>query len=487
MAKTGNTNLLAITFAVALGGLLFGYDTAVISGTTEALTHFFKGTPAEMGFAFSSALLGCIIGAILAGFISNSMGRRGSLFLAAALFFISAVGSAIPDAFVPSSMLTGNAEQDLNIYYWSFIVFRVVGGIGVGVASMVSPMYIAEVAPAERRGALVACNQFAIIFGMLVVYFVNYGIAQLGDLAWLYQTGWRWMFASETIPAMLFFGLLLTVPETPRWLALKGRDEQAKSLLSSLGGEHSMEFQWEEIQESLKQKTGKLLSHKVFHVLVIGIMLSVFQQITGINVFLYYAPEILKGFGDGNLDIALLQTIMVGAVNLIFTVIAIKTVDKFGRRPLMMIGSAAMAVCMIAIGTAAYLDAVGGYLLVFVLGYIAAFALSLGPIVWVLLSEIFPNNVRSKALSVAVFFQWFSNFLVSQTFPMMNAKDSFLFQTFNGGFPFWFYGAMAVLTVIFVYKWIPETKGLTLEELEELWDDEVKEDANDNNVARTEA
>ncbi|MCM2680000.1 D-xylose transporter XylE [Echinimonas agarilytica] len=476
MVQTGKTNLMAITFAVALGGLLFGYDTAVISGTTEALTNFFQGSPAEMGFAFSSALLGCIVGAIVAGFISNSMGRRGSLLLAAILFFISAIGSAVPDMFVPSFMLSGDVEQDLNAYYWSFIVFRLIGGVGVGIASMVSPMYIAEVAPAERRGALVACNQFAIIFGMLVVYFVNYGIAQLGDLSWLYQTGWRYMFASEMIPATLFFVLLLRVPETPRWLALQGRDEEAKGLLAGLGGAHSVQSQWNEIQQSMKQKTGKLLSPKVFYVLTIGIMLSVFQQITGINVFLYYAPEILKGFGDGNLDIALLQTIMVGAVNLIFTVIAIKTVDKFGRRPLMMIGSAAMAVCMIAIGTAAYLDAVGGYLLVFVLGYIAAFALSLGPVVWVLLSEIFPNNVRSKALSVAVFFQWFSNFLVSQTFPMMNAKDSFLYQSFNGGFPFWFYGAMAVLTVVFVYKWVPETKGLTLEELEDLWEQKTEED-----------
>ncbi|SKA04465.1 MFS transporter [Vibrio cincinnatiensis] len=450
-----NINVLHLTLVVALGGLLFGYDTAVISGATEALQHYFQLTAAELGFAASSALIGCVIGAILSGDFSTRYGRRGALKIAALLFLISAIGSAIPES------------------YWTFVIYRIIGGIGVGIASMVSPMYIAEVAPPKKRGGLVACNQFAIIFGMLVVYFVNYGIALIGTESWLNVTGWRYMFASEVIPAALFLVLLFTVPETPRWLVLRGRNEEAYALLNALnkGAKSDVEHQWQEIQSSFKQRNNSaIIAGGFMGVLVIGIMLSVLQQVTGINVFLYYAPTILKGFSNSSIDIALLQTILVGAVNLSFTVVAILTVDKFGRRPLMMIGASLMAVSMIAIGTAAYMNAIGGYLLVFVLLYIGAFALSLGPVVWVLLSEIFPNNIRSKALSIAVFAQWAANFFVSQTFPMMNDPESRIYQTFNGGFPFWLYGIMGIFTIYFIYRWVPETKGRSLEELEALWE-----------------
>ncbi|MDD1824892.1 sugar porter family MFS transporter [Photobacterium sp. ZSDE20] len=448
-----NINVLHITIVVALGGLLFGYDTAVISGATGSLTEFFGLSAAELGFAASSALVGCVIGAIVAGQLSNSMGRRSSLKIAATLFLISAIGTALPDS------------------YWVFVLFRIIGGIGVGIASMVSPMYIAEVAPPNKRGALVSCNQFAIIFGMLVVYFVNYGIALAGTEVWLNTVGWRYMFASECIPALLFLTLLFTVPETPRWLALKGRELEARSLLSALNKHRNIEDQWKGIQASLNDTKGKVSIAAVgmMGVLAIGIMLSVLQQVTGINVFLYYAPKIFKSFSDSSTDTALLQTILVGVVNLTFTVVAIFTVDKFGRRPLMMIGAGAMAISMIAIGTAAYTNAIGGYLLFFVLLYIAAFALSLGPVTWVLLSEIFPNNIRSKALSIAVFAQWSANFMVSQTFPMMNDSNGYLFQTYNGGFPFWLYGIFGLFTVYFIWKFVPETKGKSLEELEQTW------------------
>ncbi|SJN53661.1 D-xylose transporter XylE [Vibrio ruber] len=449
--KTG-TNVIHLTLVVALGGLLFGYDTAVISGAVEALQNYFQLTAAELGFAASSALIGCVLGAALAGYVSNRYGRRGALIIAALLFLISAIGSAVPQ------------------HYWTFVIYRIIGGVGVGIASMVSPMYIAEVAPPARRGGLVAWNQFAIIFGMLVVYFVNYGIALMGSDNWLNDVGWRYMFASEMIPAILFFGLLFTVPETPRWLALKGRNHEAHGLLKAMNPRQDIEPQWQEIKQSLiKVHRPGIIAAGYLGVLVIGIMLSVLQQVTGINVFLYYAPAILKGFSDSTTDIALLQTILVGAVNLSFTVLAIFTVDKFGRRPLMMIGAGLMAVSMLAIGTAAYLDAIGGYLLVFMLLYIAAFALSLGPVTWVLLSEIFPNSVRSRALSIAVFAQWFANFVVSQSFPMMNEKESFIFQQFHGGFPFWLYGIMGIFTVYFIYRWVPETKGKSLEQLETIW------------------
>ncbi|CAM3909619.1 D-xylose-proton symporter [Vibrio aerogenes CECT 7868] len=446
------TNILHLTLVVALGGLLFGYDTAVISGATEALQSYFHLTAAELGFAASSALIGCVIGALVSGYTSSRWGRRGALLLAALLFLISAIGSAIPES------------------YWTFVIYRIIGGIGVGIASMVSPMYIAEVSPPRRRGGLVACNQFAIIFGMLVVYFVNYGIALMGSDNWLWSLGWRYMFASEAIPATVFLCLLFTVPETPRWLALTGRDEEAFALLKAINQHESVTGQWQEIKQSLavREHPG-IIASGFWAVLVIGIMLSVLQQVTGINVFLYYAPVILKGFSESTTDIALLQTILVGAVNLSFTVMAIYTVDKFGRRPLMMIGAGLMGVSMLAIGTAAYLDAIGGYLLIFMLLYIAAFALSLGPVTWVLLAEIFPNHIRSKALSIAVFAQWAANFAVSQTFPMMNDKHSLIYQQFNGGFPFWLYGVMGIFTVYFIYRWVPETKGKSLEQLEKLW------------------
>ncbi|MEI8631223.1 MFS transporter [Vibrio sp. PP-XX7] len=251
---------------------------------------------------------------------------------------------------------------------------------------------------------------------------------------------------------------------------MRGRDDDAQKLLAAINQHENVGQQWAEIQESLQEKAHpRIVAAGFFGVLVIGIMLSVLQQVTGINVFLYYAPAIMKGFSDSSTDVALLQTILVGAVNLSFTVLAIFTVDKFGRRLLMMIGAALMAVSMLAIGTAAYFNAIGGYLLVFMLLYIAAFALSLGPVTWVLLAEIFPNSIRSKALSIAVLAQWFSNFVVSQSFPMMNEKDSFIYQQFNGGFPFWLYGVMGLFTVYFIYRWVPETKGQSLEQLEKLW------------------
>ncbi|WP_199911717.1 sugar porter family MFS transporter [Dongshaea marina] len=335
---------------------------------------------------------------------------------------------------------------------------------------MVSPMYIAEVAPSERRGALVSCNQLAIIFGMLLIYFVNYAIASLGDRHWLDTLGWRYMFASGVVPSLLFLGLLFTVPETPRWLALRGREREARELLMALDPDSNIEQQWQEIHETTQQRSIKLLGSGLGYVIFVGIMLSVFQQVTGINVFLYYAPRILSGFNHSGLDIALLETILVGAVNLLFTLIAIYTVDRFGRRPLMMGGALVMGLCMLAIGTAAYLNLIGGYLLIFMLGYIAAFALSLGPVTWVLLSEMFPNRVRAKALSIAVFAQWLANFLVSQTFPMMTADNNWLQQTFHGGAPFWLYGIMGLVTVGFVAKCVPETKNRSLEELEALWE-----------------
>jgi len=460
--------LLRLTLVATLGGLLFGYDTAVISGTVSSLDSFFvipfgldeMSANARLGFVVSSALIGCIIGGISGGIISKKLGRKYGLVLAAILFLISAIGSAMPEMFIKP---IGKADHT---FIYIFIIYRIIGGIGVGLASMLSPLYIAEISPAKIRGKLVSLNQFAIIFGMLVVYFVNYYIARQGDDSWLNTTGWRWMFASEIIPATIFLIMLFFVPDTPRSLVLKSTPEKALEVLTKVNNVEEGKSILAEIQQTVVSHSGKLFSFGI-GIIVIGILLSVFQQFVGINVVLYYAPEIFKSMGSGT-DAALLQTIIVGSVNLIFTVLAILTVDKFGRKPLMIIGALGMAFSMFALGTSFFTESVGIMALIFMLLYVASFAVSWGPVCWVLLSEIFPNKIRGRALAVAVAAQWISNYLVSWTFPMMD-KNSYLLEKFNHGFAYWVYGLMAVLATVLVWKYVPETKGKTLEEMENLW------------------
>ncbi|CAH8282453.1 SP family xylose:H+ symportor-like MFS transporter [Mariniflexile fucanivorans] len=469
METSANTSyLLKLTLVATLGGLLFGYDTAVISGTVSSLESFFvlpfglgeMEANARLGLVVSSALIGCIIGGISGGIISKKLGRKNGLILAAVLFLLSAIGSAMPEM-----LLKPIGEAD-HTFIYIFIVYRIIGGIGVGLASMLSPLYIAEIAPAKIRGKLVSLNQFAIIFGMLVVYFVNYYIARQGDDTWLNTVGWRWMFASEVIPASLFLFMLIFVPDTPRSLVLKSQPEKALDILTKVNGLDEAKKILADIQNTVTSHSGKLFSYGV-PVIVIGILLSVFQQFVGINVVLYYAPEIFKSMGSGT-DVALLQTIIVGAVNLLFTVLAIMTVDKYGRKPLMIIGALGMAISMFALGTTFFMESVGFGALIFMLLYVASFAMSWGPVCWVLLSEIFPNKIRGRALAVAVAAQWISNYLVSWTFPMMD-KNSYLLEKFNHGFAYWIYGIMGLLAMWLVWKFVPETKGKTLEELEEIW------------------
>jgi SP family xylose:H+ symportor-like MFS transporter len=472
MSVTSSSNtkyLWKLTLVATLGGLLFGYDTAVISGTVSSLDKFFvlpfalseMASNARLGFVVSSALIGCVIGGVFGGLISKKMGRKNGLILAAILFLISAIGSSMPEIFIKP---IGQADHT---FFYIFIVYRIIGGIGVGLASMLSPLYIAEIAPANSRGKLVSMNQFAIIFGMLIVYFVNYYIAKQGDVSWLNTIGWRWMFASEVIPATLFLVLLFFVPDTPRSLMLKAKPEKALEVLIKVNGAEQANKILKEIKITVTDHSGKLFSYGGF-VIIIGILISVFQQFVGINVVLYYAPEIFKSMGAGS-DTALLQTIIVGAVNLLFTVIAIQTVDRIGRKPLMIIGALGMAISMFAIGTAFFTDTLGIFALICMMVYVACFAISWGPVTWVLLSEIFPNNIRGKALAVAVAAQWISNYLVSWTFPMMD-KNSYLIETFNHGFAYWIYGLMALIGMYLVWKFIPETKGKTLEEMNDLWE-----------------
>lgn len=533
--KKGNPGyIMALTLIATLGGLLFGYDTAVVNGAEKSLVGLYispmldpsnhayavklinqykllmtlviylvflvisgqiirllgfkkggiisacivalvtvwaifflsKSFPTEgtelqstahiiKGFVIASALIGCIIGGALSGFISKSWGRKNGMMVAAVAFFLSAIGAWKPETF--------NIFGTLPVY--SFFFYRIIGGIGVGIASMISPMYIAEIAPANIRGKLVSWNQFAIIFGMNVIYFVNFFIAKQGNEQWLLTEGWRWMFFSGAIPAGLFLLLLLFVPETPRFLVMKGKDDKALSVLNKISGSDEAPAILKEIKETIHEKSAPWLSFGFF-VILIGILLSIFQQVVGINVVLYYAGNIFRNVGAST-NSSLLQTIIVGIDNLTFTVVAILAVDKFGRKPLMIIGALGMAVSMFALGTTFYTHNEGLLALVFILLYTAFFAMSWGPVTWVLLSEIFPNSIRG-AMSIAVAAQWIANWLVSFTFPILN-DNQMLTQHFNHGFSYWIYGVMGILAALFVWKLVPETKGKTLEQIEKFW------------------
>lgn len=452
---TERTNLAFLTrvcLIAALGGLLFGYDTAVISGAIGFLQEHFQLDATLKGWAASSALFGCVLGVSGAGVLSDRAGRKMTLMVAGILFLASAIGTAVAGAFA------------------TFVIFRVIGGIGVGVASMASPMYIAEIAPARLRGRLVSVNQFAIVTGMLVVYFVNYYIAAGGDLEWNVATGWRWMFASGVAPSVLFVFLLASVPESPRWLVEKGDVQTAQRVLARIEGATFAERELTAIRASVSQETRNRVgfsSSKTWGILLLGVALAVLQQVTGINVFLYYAPEIFKQLGS-DLDVALLETVVLGAVQLIFTLVAIWTVDRLGRKPLMIAGALGMGVCLVAMGLAFQLEAVGRWGLVFMLGYVASFALSVGPVTWVILSEIFPTSIRGRALSLATFWLWTANFVVSQTFPMLD-ENPWLIARFHHGFSFYVYAVFCAVLVGVVWFAVPETKGRSLEEIEAQW------------------
>lgn len=458
----------ALSVIASLGGLLFGYDTAVISGAVRsidanfidplALSETWRDTLS--GLTISSALFGCIIGGLLAGFVSGALGRKGGLLLAAFLFLISAFGSAVPEAGLgPIGGMGPLALVPFNLY-------RIIGGIGVGLASMLSPLYIAEIAPRTSRGRLVSYNQMAIVLGILLVYFVNWVIAIQGDDQWVKAVGWRLMLASEAVPALLFLVLLLFVPDSPRWLVMKGRREEAMALLERLLGREEARVSLAEIEASFVVRADRLLAFGV-KVILIGVALSVFQQFVGINAVLYYAPLMFENMGAAA-DSALLQTVLVGAVNMTGTLVAIFTVDRLGRRPLMLIGAAIMAVAMATLGVSFYLQRLGICSLLAILVYIAGFAMSWGPVTWVLLSELFPNSIKGKAMGIAVTTQWVANLAVSWSFKVIDGS-SLLNAYFHHGFAYWLYAAMSVLAALFVARFVPETKGKSLEAIQATW------------------
>lgn len=457
-----------LTLIAALGGLLFGYDTAVISGAVGAIDANFI-TPRGLsetsasslsGWAISCALLGCFFGGLLAGWLATKLGRRGGLMVAAILFLVSSIGSAYPEIGLGA---TGSLGVNALV---PFIAYRFIGGLGIGIASMLSPMYIAEIAPPSQRGRLVTYQQIAIVSGMVIVYFVNWAIAAQGDDDWVLSTGWRFMLLSCAVPAALFLLLLLLVPETPRWLVMKGRKEEAHNVLLRLSNEVEARQVLTDIEGSLSHTSSRLLSFG-WLVVIVGIMLSIFQQLVGINAVLYYAPLMFSNMGAST-DASLLQTIIVGVANVVFTLVALVTVDRWGRKPLLILGALVMAGSMLALGTLFATGNVGTVALIAVVAYIAGFALSWGPVVWVLLSEIFPNAIKGKAMGIAVAAQWLANLFVSWSFKVLDG-NSVLNAMFNHGFAYWIYGAMSVLAALFVMRYVPETKGRTLEAIQHLW------------------
>lgn len=441
-----------VCIVAALAGLLFGYDTGVISGAIGPLEQRFDLNPKGVGWAASCALVGCIFGAAFAGTISDRLGRKKVLIISAVLFLVSALGTALP--------------RDLI----EFVIFRFIGGLGVGAASLTSPMYIAEISPARIRGRMVSVNQFAIVSGFLVVYFANYFIALGREDAWIVQSGWRWMFGSESLPAVLLLVLAFLVPESPRWLTKQNREREALGILTKVDGQQFAQQELIAIKDAISHESGsvgQLLQPGMKIVLVIGIMLAILQQVTGINAVLYYAPEIFRNLGSKT-ETALLQTVVVGAVNIGFTVIAIWAVDRLGRKPLMTIGAAGMGLTLLSLGLAFHFNQKSLWVLLIVLGYIGCFAMSLGPVTWVILSEIFPTGIRGRAMAIATVILWISCFAVSQTFPMMD-KNEWLVEKFHHGFSFWIYAAFCVVEVLFVWLFVPETKGKSLEEIEKFW------------------
>ena len=450
--------ILAISLASALGGFLFGYDLLVISGAKEFYQVVYNlNSSALQGWAVSSCIVGCIIGAMFVGKPSDIWGRTKLLSLSGLLFFISALGSGYAPTFT------------------QFVLYRLLGGIGMGMASTLAPMYIAEVSPAAMRGRMVSLNQLTIVLGILFAQLVNYLILNshpipqgiMGDAllnTWNGQTGWRWMFAAEAVPAFIFMVWMLFVPRSPRWLVKKSRDEDARKVLSKVGGDEYADEALKHIEDTLgtDQKSAgfsELLAPNIRKILLIGLTLAVYQQWCGINVIFNYASDIFKAAGY-EMEGILFNLVVIGTTNLLFTFVGMKLVDSLGRKPLLLAGSIGLGMAHILIGWCYYANISGLYVFIFALAAVACFAATLGPVLWVVISEIFPNRIRGMAMSLAVLSLWIANFILSFTFPILK-------EALGSAYTFWIYAAICAMGVLFVQTSIPETKGKTLEEIEQ--------------------
>ncbi|HEY3389495.1 MAG TPA: sugar porter family MFS transporter [Prolixibacteraceae bacterium] len=448
--------ILGITLVSAMGGLLFGYDWVVIGGAKPFYERFFDITnsPYLQGWAMSSALIGCLFGAMASGYLADRFGRKRPLIAAAALFTIAAIG-------------TGAANQ-----FTLFVIFRLVGGLGIGLASAISPMYIAEISPAKMRGRLVSVNQLTIVIGILAAQIINYLIAEkvpegITDgmilQSWNGQTGWRWMFWAGTVPAVLFFIFSFFIPESPRFLAKSGKWEAAAAILKKIGGTQYSIQEQKEISETIHGSSSKidwkaLSSKKVRPALILGVVLAVFQQWCGINVIFNYAEEIFTSAGYSVGDM-LFNIVITGTVNLVFTFLAMRMVDSWGRRKLMLLGSIGLAIIYFMLGSSYYFELKGLAILVLVMVAIATYAMTLAPITWVVLSEIFPNSIRGTAMAISTTALWIACFVLTYTFPILN-------KLLNASGTFWLYGFICLFGFLFILKKLPETKGKSLEEIE---------------------
>lgn len=447
MNNSSTAFIVKVSVVAAIGGLLFGYDTAVIAGVIGYLQIKFHLSSVMVGWAASSAIWGCVAGAMFAGYLSDRIGRKKVLIITAVLFFISSLAAAF----------AGSLTE--------FILARLLGGLGIGAASMLSPLYISEIAPARNRGQLVSLYQLAIVLGINLIYFVNLKIAAMGDEAWNIEWGWRYMLASGMLPALLFFLLLFFVPESPRWLVSKGNNDMALGVLEKVNGRDGAQTTLKEINDTLRQEKGtikELFRPGLRMAMIIGVILALFSQITGINAIIYYAPEIFKSAGFGA-ESAFTQTVIIGVINTLFTFVAIWLIDKAGRKTLLLWGVSGMIICLLAVGGCYYYHVAGGpWLLISILGYIACFASSLGAVPWVLIAEIFPTRTRGIAMSFATVILWIGVLLITQLTPV-------LLENLGGAFTFWIFMINAIILLLFTWKKIPETRQRTLEEIEKSW------------------
>ena len=439
--KRSGTYVLAVTLVAALGGLIFGFDTAIVAGATRYMKERFALDALQEGWTVAVVLIGCMFGAGLAGPISDRIGRRRFMLVSAVLFLVSAAGCALPRTMA------------------QFMAFRFVGGLGIGSAAVLSPLYIAEIAPARARGALVSVNQLAIVTGILLAYFVNWAFAGAGP------ANWRWMYAMGAVPSVLFFLLLLRVPESPRWLVKNGREDEARTVLARADSADAAAVGIRDIKDTLALEEGsfrELFRPAFRRPLLIAVVLAVFQQITGINAILYYAPRIFEGAGFTRMS-AIGQSAIVGLVNMLFTVVAIVLADRVGRRPLLLVATGGMGVSLVLLGAAFRFPVLpASALLLIILLYIAFFASAMGPLVWVVMSEIFPIKVRGAAMGLATLALWLADFAVTLTFPVISDR-------FHPSSAFWLYAAMCAADLLFMWKFLPETKGRSLEEIERSW------------------
>lgn len=440
--------VLFATGVAAIGGFLFGYDTAVINGANSYLTAHLKLNSTQEGLAGASAILGCIPGAAFAGFLSDRFGRRKLLFVCALLYAVSGLLSAIPNTF------------------GQFLAARIISGIGIGASSMICPVYIAEIAPEKWRGRLGTLFQLGIVTGIFLTLFINKFIQGMGDDAWNSAYGWRWMLGMEVVPALAFIALLFAVPESPRWLAQKGRETEARDILQKVGGAAHAGVELIAIREAMRHEQGgfaELFSGPLRRPLLIAVILMACQQFCGINAIVYYSSKIFESAGAGK-NAAFASSVWVGLINFVFTFVAIGFVDRAGRRPLLLIGTAVQVVALAAVGWMFHAQIHGPVLLFCVVLFIAAFAMALGPVGWLFCSEVFPNKVRGRAMSLAALTVWVACYIVAQTFPMLNDNPAI-----GPAKTFWAYALVSLFAFVFVFTCLPETKGRTLEQIEKNW------------------